>query len=80
MADRVVYGYPPFGVALSLCLPQRALDQAAVLPCGQSQSEIFALNLDQEIKACWDEVDIVWKDRPHDPLAKRESANRSDSD
>lgn len=30
-----------------------------------SQSEIFSLGLDQETKACWDEVTTVWEGRPH---------------
>jgi hypothetical protein len=36
----------------------------------QSQSEAFSLGLDDEIKACWEDVTLVWKDRPHGPLAK----------
>jgi hypothetical protein len=37
----------------------------------QSESEIFSLGLDQETKACWDDVTAVWKDRPHGPSARR---------
>ena len=35
-----------------------------------SQSEIFSLGLDEETKACWEEVTAVWKDRPHGALAR----------
>lgn len=40
----------------------------------QSQSEAFSLGLDDEIKACWEDVTLVWKDRPHGPLAKNGGA------
>ncbi len=40
----------------------------------QTQSELFSLNLDEEITACWDDVTAVWKDRPHGPLAKKAGA------
>jgi len=40
----------------------------------QSQSELFSLKLDEYIKAGWDEVTAVWKDRPHGPLAKKTAA------
>jgi hypothetical protein len=36
----------------------------------QAQSELFALGLDPETKACWDDVTEVWRDRPHSPRAK----------
>jgi hypothetical protein len=34
-----------------------------------SQSEVFSLSLDSETKACWDEVTVVWRDRPHGPTS-----------
>jgi hypothetical protein len=40
----------------------------------QSQSEVFSLKLDDEIKACWEDVTRVWTDRPHGPLAKNGGA------
>jgi hypothetical protein len=36
-----------------------------------SQSEIFGLGLDQETKACWDDVTTVWEGRPHGPKGVR---------
>jgi hypothetical protein len=36
-----------------------------------SQSEIFSLGLDEETKACWQEVTDVWKDRPHGAVTRR---------
>ena len=43
-----------------------------------SQSEIFSLGLDDETKACWDEVTEVWKDRPNGAAAKAAN-HQSDS-
>jgi hypothetical protein len=35
----------------------------------RSQSEIFSLGFDPEIKSCWEDVTDVWRDRPHSPRA-----------
>lgn len=36
----------------------------------RSQSEIFALPLDEELEQCLNDVTAVWRDRSHGPLAK----------
>jgi hypothetical protein len=35
-----------------------------------TESDVFSLDIDSETKACWDEVTIVWKDRPHRPTKR----------
>jgi hypothetical protein len=37
----------------------------------RSQNKLFSLGLDSDIDACWNEVETVWRDRPHGPRAKR---------
>ncbi len=40
----------------------------------RSQSEIFGLHLDDESTACWDEVALVWNQRPHSSAPRGVSA------